>query len=152
MLAAAALVAAAACGKNAEERRMERVRTVCESLVGRTIADAEPDLGWISILGSPSAPGACGTELTAWNDRDTCPYDGQTVLCVGGWNYQTTDPDLCDAGGCVPQPDGTCKPGRCWYACLVRYTAADVMAHAPDNAIPVCASRFLSGQPYPPLH
>lgn len=152
-LLVAAAVAAIACGKNAEERRFERVRSVCESLVGRTIADAEPDLGWVDVLGTPGAPGACATDLTAWNDRDTCAYDAATLNCQGGWSEWATDPGLCDAGGCTPQPDGSCKPVRCWYGCLVRYAASDLVApedHAATGAIPICASRFVSGQPNPP--
>lgn len=147
---AVAAAAALACGKHAEEDRFDAVRATCEALVGRTLAEAEADLGWVDRLASPAAPGACSADLTAWNARDTCAYDGVTLNCEGtGWSFRATDPRLCDAAGCVFE-DGVCVPVRCWYGCLIRTAAAEVAAHGEDHEIPICASRFVSGQPAPP--
>jgi hypothetical protein len=152
-LLAMALVVALACGKNAEEERLDEARAICEALVGQTVADAKPQLGQIDALPSQySLPRACFADLAAWNDRDTCPYDGTTEICTrGGWNFWTTDPDLCDGAGCVMQPDGFCRPVRCWYGCVIRYRLdALVPSEDPTIGLTICASRWVSRQQNPP--
>jgi hypothetical protein len=148
---------AVACGKNAEEERFDEARAICNALVGQTFGEAKAQLGQLDALTSPiSIPKACLSDLTQWNSRDTCPYDGVTEICDGsGWNFWSNDPDLCDGAGCVFQPDGYCKPVRCWYGCLVRYAADDVVPSddpAIRDATRICASRFVSRQLNPPVH
>lgn len=151
----ASLAVALACGKSKEEERFDRVRAVCEGLVGQTIGDAIAKLGEPIALVLPLAPDSCPVDLTSWSARDTCAYDGETAICDGsGWSFWANDQDLCEAGGCVIQPDGSCRSTRCWYGCLVRYAAADVVPsedEAVRYAIPICASRFVSGEPAPPV-
>lgn len=150
-------MAVLACGKNAEEERLEKARAICDSLVGQTLADGIAQLGQLHVTPGPwSIPAACLSDLTPWNERDTCAYDGTTEICTGGgWNFWSNDPDLCDGAGCVMQPDGFCTPVRCWYGCVIRYAADDVVPSedaAVRNAVPICASRFMSGERNPPAH
>jgi hypothetical protein len=155
-LLAMALVAALACGKNAEEERFDEVRAICDSLVGRTVGDAVEQLGQLDGFPGPWISGACVADLTAWSASDTCAYDGATAVCDGGgWNFWSNDPDLCSGAGCVMQPDGSCTPVRCWFGCVIRYAAEDVVPsedRAVRDATPICASRFVSRQQNPPVH
>jgi hypothetical protein len=151
-----ALVAALSCGKNAEEERFDEVRAICDSLVGQTVGQAVERLGQLDGYPGPWVEGACVADLTAWNARDTCAYDGATDVCDGGgWNFWSNDPDRCSGAGCVMQPDGFCRPVRCWFGCLIRYAAGDVTPSedpAVRDATPICASRFVSREQNPPVH
>ena len=152
---AAALLLALACGPSAQEEAFDRLRTACDALVGKTLAEATAELGQLDARPGPwSIPESCFADLEPWNGRDTCAYDGTTEICTGGgWNRWSSDPDLCDGAGCVVQPDGTCRPVRCWFGCVIRYAADDVVPSedpAIRDATPICASRFVSGQQNPP--
>lgn len=126
------LAAAVACGPSREEERQDRIEKICERLVGQTVRDGEEALGQFAYLPA----GNCRTDWTQLSANDVCAYDATTSVCLLGWNFESNDPNACSSRGC-------------WYACLVHAKETDLAEHQADARAPICASRFVEGQPYP---
>jgi hypothetical protein len=134
LVVSALLLAIAGCGTSREEERMDKIRDICDGLVGQVMRDGENALS--SAYRIPSEP--CRTDWAELSGNDVCAYDDTTPYCLLGWNFLSNDPNACDASGC-------------WYACMVRVSEADLLANRDDGQIPICASRFVKGQPLPVL-
>lgn len=134
ILSVLVLVGASACGTSREEERQDRIRDICDGLVGQTIRAGENALSSAAILPFE----ACRADWAELSANDVCAYDETTPFCLLGWNFFSNDPNSCGTNGC-------------WYACMVRVSQADLEAHLEDGEMPICASRFVRGQPGPVL-
>jgi hypothetical protein len=130
----AVLLVAAACGSSREEERQDRIREICDGLVGQTVRFGEESLS--SQARIPERIDPCRTDWTELSSNDVCAYDEATAFCLVGWNFVSNDPNACSSRGC-------------YYACLVHVSEADLVANRDTGQIPICASRFVSGQPLP---
>jgi hypothetical protein len=131
-LAVALLVAA--CGESREEERQDRIREICDGLVGQTVRFGEESLSSFALQPFDS----CRTDWQELSANDVCAYDESTRFCLLGWNFVSNDPNACSARGC-------------WYACMVHVSQADLQENGDTGEIPICASRFVKGQPGPVL-
>jgi hypothetical protein len=123
---------AAACGDSREEERQDRIQEICDGLVGQTVRFGEESLSSFALQPFDS----CRTNWSELSANDVCAYDESTPFCLLGWNFVSNDPNACSARGC-------------WYACMVHVSQADLEANQETGQIPICASRFVKGQPGP---
>jgi hypothetical protein len=130
--AAALLLGAFACGRNAEETRFDAIRASCQALAAgaTTIAEANRQFGFTGATFCPATP------LTQMKSGDQCPYQS-AFICKGYWASVANDSSLCN----LPF-------GGCFYWCEVRFPGA-ASAPASDSAV-ICGAWFVSGQPYLP--
>jgi hypothetical protein len=132
LLLAAALLALG-CGKSKERELFEQRRTICATLVGKTVLGAEQLLpGALTAQACPASP---PTPIAG----DTCPGAPAAYtepICIQEFVYFPNDP-------------GLCTPLGCWYGCLTRTTAADTTANG--TAAVICATEFFDGNPVPPF-
>jgi len=131
--AAALLLAASACGRNAEERRFDAMRAACQALTGGTTTLAEAN----QQFGFPGAFFCPAQALTPMRTGDACPYQSQ-FICKGYWASVSSDPSLCNL-----------PIGGCYYWCEVRFPGAPSATTVPDSTA-ICGAWFVSGQPYLP--
>lgn len=134
LLSFVVLLAVAGCGESREEQRQDRVREICDGLVGQTVRSAEETMSLFARLPVDS----CRPNWAELSSNDVCAYDeaNATNFCLLGWNFLSNDPNACEARGC-------------WYACMVHVSQADLLANQTTGEIPICASRFVDGQPFP---
>ena len=131
--AAAVLVVASACGRNAEEMRFDAMQATCNGLAAgtTTLAEATKQFGFTGALLCPTQP------LTPMKVGDNCPYSTQ-FNCKGYWASVSADPSRCNQ-----------LVGGCYYWCEVRFPGAPGAVNVPDTTV-ICGSWFVSGQPYLP--
>jgi len=132
------LLVVAACGDSREEERQDKIRAFCDQLVGKMLRDGEIELTTGSVNGLVLAEDGCRTDWEKLSENDVCTYDAATPVCLLGWNFWSNDPNACDSRGC-------------WYACMVHVSQADLDAGTSTAEIPICATRFVDGQPFPVL-
>jgi hypothetical protein len=133
LTAAALLLAAPACGRSAEEMRLDAMRATCQALAAgtATLAEANQHFGFAGAFLCPAQ------QLTRMKAGDQCAYDSQ-FICKGYWASVSSDPSLCNL-----------PIGGCWYWCEVRFPGAPGSTTIPNPTV-VCGARFVSGQPYLP--
>ncbi|HET9552333.1 MAG TPA: hypothetical protein VFP50_05145 [Anaeromyxobacteraceae bacterium] len=132
LLLAAALLALG-CGKSKERELFEQRRSVCGTLVGKTVLQAEQ-----LLVGSAKAE-SCPASSPPPIAGDTCPGAPAAYtepICIQEFVYLPNDP-------------GLCSPQGCFYGCLTRTTAAD-RTNAGTGAV-ICAAQFFDGNPVPPF-
>lgn len=137
LLAGLALLTALApaCGGDSAARAdLERVRSACDTLVGSTVGAAD------AAIRAPAFV-ECSASLSPLNAADTCPGAPgpyTETVCQLGYEF------------CAPPASSLCNPlGGCAYACVVRVAAASPDQIAAGST--VCATRFVSGQPFGPV-
>jgi len=134
----AALLAAAAlsgCGRSPSHRAIEELSGRCGAQLGVTYAEAQAALSDATLMVEP----ACSATLLSMCEgpppcgNDSCgDASAADELCQVLWYWLPGDPTACQGGYCV---------------CELRLeeTALD----AEQGSAPICAARFLEGQPGP---
>jgi hypothetical protein len=136
-VAACLALAAIACGggPSAEAKLFQQQKAVCVGLAssGKTFAQAFQDI-------AGTRPGfaytsECHTGLLATSSDDHCNYANNAVVCESFVQWQAFDNDLCSTNGCV-------------YFCELRTQESTPVANPTVDTTPICATRFVSGQPF----
>lgn len=133
LMALAALVAG--CGSDRADRELhDRVQRDCAALVGQTLDDAGALMPVSGLVAS-----ACASTLGPVGASDACPgAPGPYTepVCQVAYELCALGTSLCSSG----------PLGGCAYACEVRVAAATPAALSGASVI--CATRFVSGQPF----
>ncbi len=127
-LAAAALLALEACGSSPEEKAFDQIAATCAHQVGATYAAATAALQG----GYPVGP-LCSATLLPMSSTDACgAASAESEVCQVLYYWFSVDPSVCQGGSCV---------------CELRILKSTL--DAQQGAAPICAARFLRGQPSP---
>jgi hypothetical protein len=136
---ALAATLAAGCGEDKAERaRFARAQAACATAVGMTVNEASAALQ----LEPPVVAQACLAAASPVGVGDSCPGAPGTYtapVCEVGVEWCALGTSLCGSG----------PLGGCAYACILRVAAADRSEVLPAST--VCASTFVSGQPFGPI-
>jgi hypothetical protein len=123
-LAAAALLAGAACGATSEERVMDERAARCTSLLGASYGEAQDALQG----GYPLGP-LCAAELAPLPDGDSCgAATAEDEVCQVFYRWFSTDPGECPGGACT---------------CELRLRRADLETR--QDLAGICGVRFVRG-------
>ncbi len=127
-VAAAALLALGACGSSSEQKAFDQLASTCTAQVGATYASAAAALQG----GYPVGP-LCSATLLPISSADTCgAASAESEVCQVLYYWFSQDPSACQGGYCV---------------CELRLLKSTL--DAQQGAAPVCAARFVRGQPSP---
>ncbi len=127
-LAAAALLALGACGSSPEEKAFDQLAATCTRQVGATEQSAAAALQG----GYPVGP-LCSATLLPMSSTDACgAASAQNEICQVLYDWFSQDPSVCQGGDCV---------------CELRILKSAL--DAQQGSAPICAARFLRGQPSP---
>ena len=127
---AAVAVLVVACGSSREQQAFNELKARCLGVAGSTLTNADIALstGVVTKIICPTPPNVFVPI------GGTCPDQTQdNPECQVFWYWQAYDPGLCS-----PQ-------GGCCFVCEARVMKGSIPATAGDA--PVCAARWLSGQP-----
>ena len=136
-LAVLLLAAAAACGGNAEDKRLfQQRRDICDGLNGKgeTVAQVQADFQATGLNGPTTFVGVDCRSNFVLSDGSTppCGQQGQS-LCKIFWQTIAQDSSLCNVNACV-------------YACEA-FVPGQSPSDVTDTAT-VCATVFVSQQPF----
>lgn len=135
-LAVLLVAAAAACGGNAEDKRLfQQRRDICDGLNGKgeTVAQVKADFQATGLNGPTTFVGvSCLNDFSLPDGSPPCGQQGQS-LCKIFWQTIAQDSSLCNVNACV-------------YACEA-FVPGQSPTDVTDSAT-VCATVFVSQQPF----
>jgi hypothetical protein len=127
-LLGAAAAGLAACGASAEEKTFDALSAKCNAQLGQTASSAAAALQG----GYPVGP-LCSTTLLPMSPTDACgAASTANEVCQLLYYWFSADPAVCQGGACV---------------CELRLLKSTL--DAQNGSAPICAARFLRGQPSP---
>jgi hypothetical protein len=142
LAAVVACVVALACGKSRQEHAFEEIQSICNGLVaqGATLSQADQETGIGSAIASGVGAASnilCPSGSTLLTSLGgTCPPQSTAnPECAVLFEWQSTDPGLCD-----PQ-------GGCCFFCELRFMKGSITTSDGGASTPICATRWLKGQP-----
>lgn len=128
-LSAAALLAGAACGPTSEEHVMAEIAARCARQRGASYGDAQSALAG----GYPVGP-LCAASLAPLPDGDSCgAATAGDEVCQVIYAWFSADPGECPGGVCT---------------CELRLRRSELEAR--QGRAPICAARFVRGDPLDP--
>lgn len=142
-LAIATLCATAlalACGKSKQERAFDNIGSICNGLVGATLAQAAQQTGIDNAIAS--GVGAASSSPVCPNPPTLFPSIGGTCAeptpanpqCEVFFEWVSTDPGLCSA------------QAGCCFICEMRVMQGSITTTDNGASTPICASRWLPRQ------
>jgi hypothetical protein len=125
-LAASAALVLGACGATAEEKAFDELSATCTEQVGGTVQAAT-----VALQGGYPVGPLCSTTLLAMSDTDACgAASAANEVCQVLYYWFSAE---------------ACQGGYCVCELRVLKQALD----ARQGSAPICAARFVRGQPSP---
>jgi len=127
-LVAGAILVLGACGSSPEQKAFDHLSATCAAQAGASYAAAAASLQG----GYPVGP-LCSATLLPIAESDACgAASAGNEVCQVLYYWFSADPGVCQGGACV---------------CELRILKTNL--DAQQGAAPICAARFLRGQPSP---